>query len=37
MHVFDSQVERREEKQARFGCKNPWEGFLNKLINEADE
>jgi hypothetical protein len=36
-HVFDSGVERKAEKQARFGNKKPWAGFRYKLINEDDE
>jgi hypothetical protein len=36
-HVFDFGVERKDEKQARFGCKKPWAGFRYKMINEADK
>jgi hypothetical protein len=34
---FNSGVERKDEKQARFGYKKPWAGFLYKMINEANE
>jgi hypothetical protein len=36
-HGFDSRVERKDDKQACFGCKNPWVGSRYKMINEDDE
>jgi hypothetical protein len=36
-HVFNFGVERKAEKQARFGCKKPWARFRYNMINEVDE